>query len=110
MVDLIIGKRSTMVSDNYGLYNKLATNFNHVLVNHSKDEYVTKDGFHTNTIEGCWSLLKRGIYGIYHQVSPKHLQRYCDEFAARYNTRRIADNERFENAVKNSEGRLTTIS
>jgi len=75
------------------------------VVNHSQDEYV-KDGFHTNSIEGFWSLLKRGIYGIYHQVSEKHLQRYCDEFAARYNTRKIADNERFQNAVQNSEGRL----
>ena len=94
-----------MVSDNYGVYAKLAENNNHVVVNHSQDEYV-KDGYHTNSIEGFWSLLKRGIYGIYHQVSEKDLQRFCDEFAARYNTRQIADNERFENAVKNSEGRL----
>jgi hypothetical protein len=57
-------------------------------------------------MEGYWSILKRGIYGIYHQVSPKHLQRYCDEFAARYNTRKVADHERFEQSVKNSEGRL----
>lgn len=37
------------------------------------------------SIEGFWSLLKHGIYGIYHQVSPKHLNKYCDEFAYRYN-------------------------
>jgi transposase-like protein len=105
-IEYVIEKGSTMVSDNYGVYAKLAdSNYKHVVVNHSQDEYV-KDGYHTNSIEGFWSLLKRGIYGIYHQVSEKHLQRYCDEFAARYNTRDIKDNERFERSVKNSEGRL----
>ena len=73
---------------------------------HSKGQYVN-GGFHTNGIENFWSLLKRGIIGIFHQVSPQHLQRYCDEFAARYNTRKIKDNERFEYYIQRSEGRLT---
>jgi DUF2075 family protein len=51
-------------------------------------------------------LLGRGIHGIYHQAYPKHLQRYVDEFAVRYNSRDIKDNERFELSVKNSAGRL----
>jgi hypothetical protein len=46
----------------------------HEVVNHSNDEYV-RGSFHTNTVEGFFGILKRGIYGIYHQVSPKHLQR-----------------------------------
>jgi hypothetical protein len=50
--------------------------------------------------------LKRGIIGIYHNVSAKHLQRYCDEFAYRYNSRGLADNERFEVSAQNTEGRL----
>ena len=50
--------------------------------------------------------MKKGIYGIYHQAYKKHLQGYCDEFSAPYNTRDIKDNERFEKAVKNREGRL----
>jgi hypothetical protein len=70
-------------------------------------EFVKVGTIHTNTIEGFWAVLKRGIYGIYHQVSHKHLQRYCDEFAARYSTREVKDHERFINALKNSEGRLT---
>ena len=65
-----------------------------------------KNGFHTNTVEGFFSILKRGIYGIYHSVSPWHLQRYCDEFASRYNSRKITDDERFELSIKNSDGRL----
>lgn len=64
------------------------------------------NGFHTNGIENFWNVLKRGIYGIYHQVSRKHLQRYCDEFGARYNTRELKDNQRFELSVQKSNGRL----
>lgn len=71
-----------------------------------KDEYVV-NGFHTNGIENYWSLLKRGIYGIYHSASPKHLQRYCDEFSFRYNTRKLTDCERFNLTLTRMEGRLT---
>lgn len=98
---------STMVTDGYAMYAYLGKDerFNHVVVDHSKGEYV-KGGFHTNGIENFWSLLKRGIIGIFHQVSPKHLQRYCNEFAARYNSRHIKDNERFDLTLQNSIGRL----
>ncbi len=103
-----VEKGSTMVTDGYAMYAFLGkgTEFTHVMVDHSKGEYV-KSGFHTNSIENFWSLLKRGIIGIFHQVSPWHLQRYCDEFAARFNSRKIADNERFDIALQNSNGRLT---
>ena len=50
---------------------------------------------HTNSIEGHRSLLNRGIIGIYHNVSAKHLQVYCNEFSYRHNARKIADGERF---------------
>jgi hypothetical protein len=97
---------SIMVSDQfYRTHKPILEPYKQVVVKHSDGEYV-RGAFHTNTIEGFWSLLKRGLYGIYHQVSPKHLQRYCDEFAARYNSRDIQDNERFQASVKNSEGRL----
>jgi transposase-like protein len=102
-----IEKGSTMVTDGYSIYAYLnkAGEFNHVVVDHTNGQY--KNGqFHTNGIENFWSMLKRGIIGIYHQVSFDHLQRYCDEFAARYNTRKIRDHERFELSVRNSEGRL----
>jgi hypothetical protein len=51
--------------------------------------------------------MKRGIYGIYHQVSHKHLQAYCDEFSYRFNSRKLNDGERFELSLKSIEGRLT---
>lgn len=108
IIEVHIKKQSTMVTDSYALYNYLtrSSNYVHQTVNHKKEEYVNKDGFHTNRIEGCFSILKRGIYGIYHSVSPAHLQRYCNEFASRYNTRKIADDERFDKAIENCEGRL----
>ncbi len=97
-----IDKGSTMVTDAYAMYNRVGLKYNHVIVNHSKGQYVDHNKFHTNNIENFWSLLKRGIIGIYHYTSPKHLHRYCDEFAGRYNARKDRDNERFQNAVKKS--------
>jgi transposase-like protein len=58
----------------------------HASVNHSIGEYVRGD-VHTNTIEGYFSILKRGITGVYHHVSPQHLKRYLAEFDFRYNER-----------------------
>ena len=60
--------------------------YTHNRINHSAKVYVMGD-VHTNTIEGFWSLLKRGIGGVYHSVSTKYLQTYCDEYAYRYNRR-----------------------
>lgn len=107
LIDKHVEKGSTMVTDAYAMYAFLSkgTEFSHVVVDHSKGEYV-RGGFHTNGIENFWSLLKRGIIGIFHQISPWHLQRYCDEFAARYNSRKLKDNERFDLVLQNSDGRL----
>jgi transposase len=60
--------------------------YRHHRVSHDQKIYVMGD-VHTNTIEGFWSLLKRGIGGMYHSVSTKHLQSYLDEYAFRYNNR-----------------------
>jgi transposase len=58
----------------------------HGRVNHSQGIYVSGD-VHTNTIEGFWATVRRGIGGTYHAVSTKHLQSYLDEYAFRYNNR-----------------------
>lgn len=57
---------------------------NHGTVNHSRGEYVRGD-VTTNGIESFWALLKRGYMGVYHYMSPKHIQRYANEFAGRLN-------------------------
>jgi len=108
IINAFIEKNSIMVTDSHGVYKHLNKNDNytHEVVNHDEDQYVNERGFHTNSVEGFFSQLKRGIYGIYHQVSPKHLHRYCNEFSFRYNTRKIKDVDRFDVIIKNSEGRL----
>lgn len=100
-----IEEGSIMVSDENQGYNGLKKNFKHAKVNHGKEEYV-RGAAHTNTIEGFWNLLKKQISGIHHSVSPKHLQRYCNEASYRYNNRTATQDIRFADALANCEGRL----
>ena len=78
----------TMVyTDEYRPYEALGEKgYKHERVPHAEKVYVVGN-VHTNTIEGFWSLLKRGISGVYHSVSERHLQRYLNEYAFRYNHR-----------------------
>lgn len=99
---------SKIVTDAYRSYCGLSATYDHVAIKHKDGNYITLGDDHTNTIEGFWSLLKRGIIGIYHQVSPTHLHRYCHEFGYRYNTRMITDPNRFVNTFKKADNiRLT---
>ncbi len=70
-----------------------------------KNHVYAKGDVTTNTIEGFFSLVKRGIYGTFHAVSKKHLHRYMDEFAFRYNTRKVDDGERMRLAVEGAVGK-----
>jgi transposase-like protein len=96
---------STLVTDEWCGYNSAHKQFDHIIIDHARGQYVN-EGFTTNTIEGFWSHLKRGLNGTYHCVSRKHLQRYCDEFAHRYNSRQQKDTERFQNMLCHLSGRL----
>jgi transposase len=78
---------STIYTDEFKSYNGLSRQgFNHDRVQHYERVYVSGD-VHVNTIEGFWSLVKRGIGGVYHAVSSKHLQGYLNEYSWRYNHR-----------------------
>ena len=78
---------ATVSTDEWGGYNKVSEKFTHLIVTHGSGQYV--DGVaHTNTLEGFWSLFKRGIIGQYHQISAKYLDKYVDEFCFRYNNRK----------------------
>jgi transposase-like protein len=82
----------------------------HGMVTHSLGEYVRGD-IHTNTVEGYFSIFKRGIYGVYHHVSQRHLKRYLAEFDFRYNERTalgIDDRERTARAFRGSIGKRLT--
>ena len=80
----------------------------HSQVNHSAGEYVRRENgvcITTNSVEGFFSILKRGINGVYHHVGKQHLHRYLSEFDFRYNARDISDGERASLAVKRSAGK-----
>ncbi len=79
-------RKNAIVYTEWWGYNSMKHLFQHEIVKHKMSEYV-RDHVYTNTIEGFWSLLKRGIIGIYHFTSKQHLQKYVDEFVFRYNTR-----------------------
>lgn len=96
---------SNMVTDEHSAYNRVSINYTHDRINHGEKEYV-RGHVHTNTIEGFWSILKKQINGIHHSVSRKHLQRYTNECAYRYNHRVLAQDERFADAITKCEGRL----
>ena len=101
-----VSKSAKIMTDEWKAYRNLSNNFDHNIVKHGKGEYV--DGAcHTNTLEGFWSLLKRGIVGIYHNISAKHLDAYVDEFEYRYNTKHLACSDRFSNMLTLSNSRLT---
>jgi transposase-like protein len=76
---------ATIFTDEHSSYVGLGDAFScHESVNHSAGEY-SRNGVNTNGIESVWAVLKRGVYGVYHHVSKKHLGRYVDEFAFRLN-------------------------
>lgn len=100
-----ISSTARIMTDGWRAYRKLSTRYDHSIINHNQGEYVRGD-VHTNTIEGFWSLLKRGIIGIYHYASKKHLQKYVDEFVFRYNTHTMNDCSRFYKAIEQMNGRL----
>ena len=110
-INLNVKNGSTIVTDSYHAYKDLKNNFTHKSVKHSAGEYVrieAKTAFkiHTNSIEGFWSLLKRGINGTYHWVSKKHINKYLAEYSMRYNSREMSDVARFELFCNNTQGKL----
>ena len=81
---------SLLSTDDHSGYRKLDPSIPHGMVHHAEGEYVC-GAIHTNTIEGFWSIVKRGIVGTFHKVSKKYLHLYVNEFEFRYNQRMNAD-------------------
>jgi len=82
-----VAENSQIITDEHKAYYWLQARYRHQSVNHSKGEYKKGDNFHTNSLEGFWATMKRGIYGIYHHISSKYTQNYVNEFCFRYNNR-----------------------
>lgn len=106
-----IDRASTLMTDEAGQYRHVGAEFaRHGHVNHGIEEYVRGD-CHTNTIEGYFSILKRGIVGTYHHVSESHLKRYLAEFDFRYNERSalgVSDGARADKALQGIAGKRLT--
>lgn len=105
-IDTYVHPDARMVTDELRAYTKIGRE-NHETVNHGMGEYVRGDVY-SNTAEGFFSLLKRGINGAFHHVSRGHLGRYCDEFAFRYENRKATDGERATMIVTGAEGKRLT--
>jgi len=101
-----VPNNSTTYSEEAPVYKELKRSYTHDSITHALSIYV-EGGIHTNTIMNFWSVLKRGIYGVCHQFSEKHLERYLDEYSAKFNTRKLSSNERFVNFFHQSESVLT---
>jgi transposase-like protein len=108
--------KSRLMTDELRAYRGIGRRFaGHDAVNHGEEEWARKvaDGTkaHTNTVEGFFSILKRGIYGCYFRVSEEHLHRYLAEFDFRYSNRSavgIEDGERTDRAIKGAKGKRLT--
>jgi transposase-like protein len=108
-----VAKGTTMNTDDALAYYHMSKEFAaHGVVNHSKDEYVSKDGkTHIQSAEAFFAILKRGVMGSFHSISEQHLQRYLDEFSFRWNNRSalgVEDTERAAAILKGIVGKRLT--
>jgi transposase-like protein len=103
-----IARETRLMTDESRLYVGVGKEFaSHETVMHSHKEYARGD-VNTNSVEGFFSIFKRGMKGVYQHCAEKHLHRYLAEFDFRYNTRKITDMERTVAAVRGAEGKRLT--
>lgn len=102
----------TIFTDEHAGYTGIGDHFKggHKTVTHSHGEYARSDGANTNTVESYFALVKRGVYGNFHHVSKKHLQRYLDEFCFRWDHRKARDDERTVVALSQAKGKRLTYA
>jgi transposase-like protein len=106
-----VSRKSALMTDEAGQYFHVGHEFErHETVNHGADEYVRGDAY-SNTVEGFFSILKRGVIGVYHHVSEAHLHRYLSEFDFRYSNRvalGVNDEARADEALRGIGGKRLT--
>lgn len=100
-----VSRKSYLMTDESAVYPTMGREFaGHGTVNHSIEEYVRGGFWHTNTVEGYFSILKRGVMGTFHHVGQQHLKRYLAEFDFRYNERKALGVSDFERMAKSIPG------
>ncbi len=111
VMDKHVSKDANLMTDDAYVYRRLGKEYaSHETVKHSAGEYA-RGHVTTNTIEGYFSIFKRGLVGIFHHVGEQHLQRYCNEFDFRYNSRTAlgySDTDRTNMALKGIGGKRLT--
>jgi transposase-like protein len=106
-----VKENSEIHTDENRSYCLIRPHYSHFTVKHAMDEYARREKDRlvtTNGVEGYFSLLKRGLNGIYHAVSKEHLHRYLGEFDFRWNARYLNDGERTELAIESAKGKRLT--
>ena len=102
IIKQFVAENTVVYTDELKSYNRLSKeNYSHGVVHHNENEFVVDD-IYTNTIEGFWSHFKKMVFGTYHFVSKKHLQRYIDEEVYRWNTRLMSESARFKDVFSKS--------
>lgn len=105
IIGQFISEGSTVFTDELNAYNHLSEmGYEHKICNHGALQFVCDGEVYTNNIEGFWSHFRRMINGCYHDVSDEHLQSYIDEAVFRWNTRKMAESERFSHMFNKSIG------
>ena len=97
-----------LITDELAAYKQVGKAFicGHETVTHSEREYVRPGtDIHSNTVEGVFSLIRRGVMGTFHSISKKHLPNYLNEFQFRWNTRKMDDGQRVSAAIKKIDGK-----
>jgi hypothetical protein len=108
---MVIDPSATLMTDEWKSYGPVGKRFAaHQRVNHGEGQYAAigadgKFSIHNNTAESFFALLRRGHYGVFHQLSKHHLHRYCNEFAFRWTHRYVTDGERMVAAIRGAEGK-----
>ena len=106
LVTTYITQQANVHTDEYIGYNHIGAMYNHQIVHHALGEFANDD-VTTNRVESLWAIIKRGVMGIYHFWSKKHLQLYLDEFVFRFNTRNVSESYRFNYLLANMTVRTT---
>lgn len=106
IIEQFVADGSHIFTDEYQAYNGLGEKYTHLVIQHGIKEY-SKGCITTNSIEGFWAHFKRMVFGTYHYVSSKYLQRYIDEAVYRWNTQIDDEGERFTTMLSNAIGICT---
>ena len=108
-----LSREARVMTDTAGQYDSMGNHFAHGSVNHTEGEYVSRNDrtIHTNTVEGYFSIFKRGMKGVYQHCAHNHLHRYLAEYEFRYNNRvalGVDDQQRAERLLSGVVGRRLT--